>query len=60
MKTITVQIKNVYGEEKIYPSCKESEFFAKLAGTKTLTKDKINLIKEMGYTINVQQNIVTL
>lgn len=60
MKTITVQIKNVYGEQKVYPVCAESEFFTKLAGTKTLTQDKINLIKQMGYIINVQQNVVTL
>lgn len=60
MKTITVQLKNVYGEQKIYPACKESLFFANLAGTKTLTQDKINLIKEMGYTISVQQNPITL
>ncbi len=60
MRTITVQVKNVYGEQKVYPACPESEFFAKLAGTKTLTQDKINLIKEAGYAINVQQNVTTL
>jgi len=51
---ITVQIKNIYGKETIYPACEVSEQLALLAGTKTLTRDSINIIKKLGYTINVQ------
>ena len=57
---ILVEIKNVYGAEKIYPLCANGETFAKLAGTKTLTRDALQLIKSLGYSIEVKQPEVTL
>lgn len=57
---ITVQIKNVYGNEQIYPVCQQARLLADLAGTKTLTRHAINLIKALGYTVDVQQKVVTL
>ena len=50
---ITVQIKNVYGTETIYPVCEKAKLFAALAGTKTLTLQAIAQIKLLGYSINV-------
>jgi hypothetical protein len=51
---ITVRIKNVYGEDKVYPVCNAAKTFAELAGTTTLTARAVSLIKQLGYTINVE------
>jgi len=55
--TITVEIKNNYGYEKIYPACPISRKFAAIAGTKTLTERVIELIKGLGYTVQVEQTV---
>ena len=55
MKTITVKIKNVYGEKKVYPVSDEAILFACIAGTTTLTNSTINRIKQLGYSIWVEQ-----
>jgi hypothetical protein len=52
--TITVQIRQVYGNETIYPACKASAFFCALAGTKTITQDMLRLIRAQGYEIEVE------
>ena len=48
-KTCKVHVRNNYGNIVIYPACKESEIFANIAGTKTLTRKTIDLAKELGY-----------
>ena len=53
--TITVEVKNVYGNELIYPVCDTAKNFAKLAGKKTLTHNTISIIKSMGYSVTVAQ-----
>ena len=53
--TITVSIKNVYGNETIYPVCGTAKKFANLTGTKTLTVYAIEQIKALGYTVQVEQ-----
>jgi hypothetical protein len=57
---IIVKITQNYGTEAIYPVCEAAQTFARLAGTKTLTRGTIALIKRLGYTVNVQQDQVTL
>lgn len=57
---IQVKVKNVYGIEKIYPVCERAKLFASLAGQITLTYREINLIKQLGYTIDVVQDKVNL
>jgi hypothetical protein len=52
-QTLTVQIKQVYGTEKIYPVSKEALIFAQLLGQTTLTRSDINKIKQLGYEIAV-------
>lgn len=58
--SITVQIKNVYGNEVVYPVCEVARTLARLAGHKTLTSYDIQQIKQLGYTIVVEQQVVTL
>ncbi len=53
-KVITVEIKNVYGKQTIYPICDNALVFASIAGTKTLTIDTISKIKALGYTIDIK------
>ena len=55
MQSITVKIKNVYGEDKVYPVSDEAILFACIAGTTTLTSSTINMIKQLGYSIWVEQ-----
>lgn len=52
---ITVQIKNIYGADKVYPVCDTAKKLANLAGTKTFTRQAIEVIKSLGYTVNVKQ-----
>ncbi len=58
--SIKVEIKNVYGNQVIYPACEKAALFAELAGTKTLTTHAIQTIKKIGYTIEVVQSLVRL
>jgi hypothetical protein len=50
---ITVEIKSVYGEDKVYPACENSRRFAEIAGTKTLTPHTIRQIKAMGIAVGI-------
>ena len=54
MKEIKIKIKAVYGNDVIYPVCSDARLFAELAGTKTLTKQAVNVIKNLGYTVTVE------
>lgn len=51
--TIKVTLRNVYGEEKIYPACVQAEAFAEIANQKTLTYSQIKLIKKLGFTVEI-------
>ena len=57
---ITVKLKNVFGVERIYPICEKAKLFTKLAGSATLTAEKIKYIKELGYKVVVVQQKVEL
>ena len=50
---ITVEIKSVYGTDKVYPVCKNAYRFACIAGTTTLTDYTISVIKRVGYRVKV-------
>lgn len=57
---IQVTIKSVYGNEVIYPVCDKAKLFAKLSNTKTLTYHSIQVIKSLGYLVEVTQDIKAL
>jgi hypothetical protein len=48
-----VEIKNVWGNELIYPNCTRSKIFCNIAGTKTLSRYIIDKIKDLGFEIKV-------
>lgn len=58
MRSIKVKIKNIYGKDTVYPVCKDSFLFARLADTKTLTRSTLENIKALGYAIEVQTQIL--
>jgi hypothetical protein len=53
--TIVVKIKNVYGNDTIYPVCEKARIFAALSGNKTITLHALAQIKLLGYEIAVEQ-----
>lgn len=58
--SIQVQIKQVYGNELIYPICEKAKLFAKIKRQQTLTPSDISIIKELGYEIEVIQAVTKL
>jgi hypothetical protein len=56
MNSIKVEIKSVFGVEKIYPACTTAESFCSLIGQKTLTERDIAIIKKLGYEVQVQSS----
>ena len=57
---ITVEIKNTYGQDKIYPVCDKAKIFAQIAGTTTLLRRNIQLIQALGYEVNIKQQEMKL
>jgi hypothetical protein len=53
-QSIKVGIRNVYGNEVVYPACPASAIFAEIARTKTLTSETLRMIERLGYTIEVE------
>ena len=52
---LIVEIKNVYGVERIYAVCNNSKLITKLKQSKTLNKEDISILRELGYTIETKQ-----
>ena len=57
---IIVTIKQNYGTEAIYPHCDTAKKFARLLGTKTLTRSAIANIKDLGYEVSVLSPVEVL
>ena len=55
---ITVKVRNNYGKRVIYPVCQSAKSFARIAGTASLTRDAIDRIRELGYDVQVEQEIL--
>ena len=52
---ITVRVTNNYGIQTVYPVCEVARKLAALAGTKSLTPQAVRLIKDLGYTVLVEE-----
>ena len=57
---ITVEIKDVYGQSKIYPVCDKAQTFAHIAGTTTLLPRDIQRIQMLGFEVLVKQRELKL
>lgn len=51
---IIVKIKNVFGNDLIYPLCCKAIAFTRLTKKKTLDRTDLKYIKELGYEIEVE------
>ena len=57
-RILYVKKKNVYGNELVYPVCKDARLFANLTKQKTLNTDDIARIKSLGYVFkHVEEKI---
>ena len=59
-RIITISIRSVYGAQTIYPACPQAALFARIAGTKTLTPAALDLIEQLGFTVQVEAPQVTV
>jgi len=59
-RRITVEVRSVYGSELIYPADHAAEQFCLIAGTRTLPRHLLPLIKALGYEIVVAPAVVVL
>lgn len=50
---IQIEMKEVYGETKVYPVCEKAKLFTAIAGTKTLTTETLKNIERLGYQLEV-------
>jgi len=53
MEQITVNVRNVYGRQLVYPVCERAKAFARIKHKKTLTDEMIKEIKFLGYELVV-------
>lgn len=53
--TITVSVRDVYGQRLVYPACDTAINLARLTGKKTFSASDIATIKKLGYEIITEQ-----
>ena len=51
---LTIEIKNVYGNNLIYPICDTAKTFTRLMGKKTFHNYELKEIEKLGYKIKVK------
>lgn len=56
-QAIVVEVRNVYGNQNIYPLCDNARAFAKLTGKKTLSHADLITIGALGFGLNVKQPV---
>ena len=54
--TLTIEIKNVYGNNLIYQICNNAKIFTRLMGKKTFHNYELKEIEKLGYKIKVKTN----
>ena len=53
MNTVIVKVKNVYGEDKVYPVCANGHIFADMLNQKTFTLHDLRHISALGFNISL-------
>ena len=54
MQQLIVRVRSVYGVPNIYPVNDSAEAFARIAGTKTLSRSVLEEAERLGYSIVVE------
>jgi len=52
--TVTIEVKQQYGKELAYPVDDNAKSFCQLAGTKTLSRDQLRKIKDLGFDVQIK------
>ena len=55
---IVVKVREVYGRTLVYPACEKALIFAKLTGFKTFTPNNMDAMKELGYQVKVETDVL--
>jgi hypothetical protein len=55
---LKIEIKNVYGNERIYPRNGIAETFAQIANTRTLSREILSKVQTLGFTVEVVQVVL--
>ncbi len=58
MNALLLKIREVYGQERIYPVNEIAKIFADIANTKTLSRNVIASARELGFEIKTVSNEV--
>jgi hypothetical protein len=58
MQIIKVEVKQVYGVERIYPACDISKKLNNLMMSKTFNRNDIETIKSLGYKVEVKTTTI--
>jgi len=53
---VYIEIKNVYGNNLIYPVCEKAKTFTRLMNKKTFHNYELKEIEKLGYEIKVKAN----
>ena len=53
-EAIKIEIKQAYGRRLVYPKCDTSRKLARLAATKTFTDDHLKILRDLGYSFEIQ------
>lgn len=56
MKSITVEIRDQFGNRVFHPICEDAMRFAAIAGTTTLTERVLTCVRGLGYDITYTYN----
>jgi hypothetical protein len=55
---ITVKVVYAYGNKRVYPVCEKAKLLATFAAAKTFTNADLEILRDLGYTITVEQQTV--
>lgn len=50
-RVVAVEVRSVYGQDKIYPANTPAQLFASLTGTKTFSLRDLNHIQALGFEV---------
>jgi len=55
---VTVRKEQAWGNIRYAPVCEKAQLLAQIAGTKTLTDETIRLAKQLGYSFELEREVI--
>ena len=59
-QTMTVKLRESYGQQRIYPVCQNAHEIAGMMGTKTITPQAVKTLQRLGVSVQIQQPEIML